>query len=402
MQLDFYLSEMAVSDVTGGGLTLLRILGDDVDGIQLFAQIHPYGHLEGADRPDSPAEMVRTRCLDLPPMWMTTPPARRLLGCRTAYWLAQRPVLRRWHARGVAARIAARLPDDSRPLCGLVCPQHAASLYVLERLRGIRHIEYVTWVMDDHLVRWRDGAWCYPPHIEKLFARHLRNAHAVFVISPVMADLYHKRFGVESRVLFSPADPPSQSSPLPQADGGPLRLAYFGAVDSWQIDALTLVSDNLSPPASLEIFTGLTELPEPLRRDTVRLKGRIPADQVMATMRQYHAVVLPISFSPDQRNMSELNIATKMSECLASGTVTLAVGPPYAAMIRYLQQHSAAICVTQPSADAMGDAFATLGDPQQRAVIATNARTLARQHLSTAAMRAVWQEGAAQLGATAR
>ena len=326
-----------------------------------------------------------------------------MLGSRPAYWLARRPELRRWHACGVAAAIAARLPDPSRPLRGLVCPQHAASLYVLERLRRIRRLKYVTWVMDDHLVRWRDGAWCYPPHTEELFARHLRQARAVFVISPVMADLYRERFGVESRVLFGPADAPAPVEPQPQSPTGPLRLAYFGAVDSWQLDALSLVADSLvESGASLEVYTGLTELPEALRSDTVRLMGRIPADQVMATMRSYHAVVLPISFSPAQRNMSELNIATKMSECLASGTVTLAVGPPYAAMIRYLQQHAAAICVTQPSAAAMGEALASLADPEQLTAIAAKAQTLAREHLSTAAMRAVWREGLAQLGTTAR
>ena len=80
MDLDFYLSEMAVSDATGGGLTLLRTLGADVESIPLFVHVHPYGHLESAARLDSPAEALRTRCLDLPPMWMTTPPARRMLG----------------------------------------------------------------------------------------------------------------------------------------------------------------------------------------------------------------------------------------------------------------------------------------------------------------------------------
>ena len=215
-----------------------------------------------------------------------------------------------------------------------------------------------------------------------------------------MADLYRERFGVESRVLFGPADAPAPSAALPQPAAGPLRLAYFGAVDTWQMDALALVAANLpASGASLDIYAGLSELPAELRRPSVKLMGRIPAAQVMATMRQYHAVVLPISFRPEQRNMSELNIATKMSECLASGTVTLAVGPSYAAMIRYLEQHAAALCVNQPTDGAMREALTRLGDVNQRRALADTARTLATQQLSTAAMHAVWAQGLAQLSA---
>jgi hypothetical protein len=39
MGIDFYLSEMSVSDRHGGGLTLQRVLGDDLDRIRLFAHI---------------------------------------------------------------------------------------------------------------------------------------------------------------------------------------------------------------------------------------------------------------------------------------------------------------------------------------------------------------------------
>ena len=38
-KFDFYLSEMSVSDMHGGGLTLQRILGDDLDSINLFAHV---------------------------------------------------------------------------------------------------------------------------------------------------------------------------------------------------------------------------------------------------------------------------------------------------------------------------------------------------------------------------
>jgi len=129
----------------------------------------------------------------------------------------------------------------------------------------------------------------------------------------------------------------------------------------------------------------------------VQLKGRIPSEQVLETMRQYHAIVLPISFLPEMRQMSELNIATKMSECLASGTPTLAVGPAYAAMVRFLKQHTAALCVTEPSAEAMAAGLAQLRDVELRRALARAARTVAREQLSTQAMREVWSQGVAEI-----
>jgi hypothetical protein len=169
-------------------------------------------------------------------------------------------------------------------------------------------------------------------------------------------------------------------------------------VTEWQLDALALLAQNLAAPrATLDIFTGLAELPAVLKCAGVRLRGRLPATQVLGTMRQYHAVVLPISFLPELRQMSELNIATKMSECLASGIPTLAVGPAYAAMVGFLKKHVAALCVTHSSCEAMQSGLTQLRDVELRRALAGAARRVAREQLSTQAMREVWSQGVAEL-----
>ena len=73
------------------------------------------------------------------------------------------------------------------------------------------------------------------------------------------------------------------------------------------------------------------------------------------------------------------------------------VSPAYAAMIRYLGQHAAALCVTEPTGEAMNAALASLKDAGKRQVFVENARALATRKLSTAAMREVWSQGLAQL-----
>jgi glycosyltransferase involved in cell wall biosynthesis len=389
IDLDFYLSEMSVSDRHGGGLTLQRVLGADLDHIGFFVHVSRFA----TDLPAS--TRFAARCLDMP-MWTEANITRRTIGYTQAAWLSRRPAILRAHARRVASAISARIPKET--LRGLVCPQGAASLYTVETLATRRQIEYVTWMMDDHLVRWREGQWHYPPHLEELFARHIRRARSVFVISPVMARLYRERFGVESQVLFGSSDPGGEPQREIQHDNGQLRLGYFGSVGPWQLDALGLLGGALeSANAKLDIYTAAGSFPQPLQIPRVEFRGGIPPAEIAATMRSYDAVVLPVSFDPALRHMSELNIATKMSECLASGTVTLFIGPEYAAMARYLEGEGAALLVTDAATGTVADAVAQLRDRERRTKLLEAARNLVKSRLSVRTMRQIWLDGVARL-----
>ena len=391
LTLDFYLSEMSVSDQHGGGLTLQRVLGDDLDRIALFAHLSRFA----TDHPAS--KRFEPRCLDMP-IWVETNAVRKIMSGRITAWLLGRPALVEMHARQAASSICAFFPPSERPLRGLVCPQAATSLYAVEGLTKSRPIEYITWMMDDHLVRWRDGNWEYPPHIEDLLARHLRRARCVFVISPAMAEFFQERFGVESTVLFSPADIGGDPQWEVSHDGESARLGYFGAIGQWQLDALRLVAESLkSANASLDIYSADRSVPEPLRHPAVTARGRLRPADVVSTMRRYDAVVLPASFDPAMRHMSGLNIATKMSECLASGTVTLLIAPRYAAMVRFLDSSGGAVIVRDNIINAVVDAIAQLRNGSNRKAVLQSARNLVQSHLSTAAMRQVWLKGAARL-----
>lgn len=389
--LDFYLSEISVSDVTGGGLTLQRNLGADLDAISLFAHLH----LHAQEYPAT--EKLRSRCLELP-MWLRTPAASQWLGCRPSYWLRQRPFANRWYASRAAAKICARLPNAPRPLRGLICPQHVNSLYVTEGLRRRRPVEYITWLMDDHLVRWREGKWCYPPKIEPLFARHLRHARVVFAVSPNMQQFYQTRFGVSSTVLFGPAM--EIAAPLwdaPSGPRGPCRLAYFGTVTSYTEDALAcllpLVEQKL---ATLDVFSHSNEI------NTASLPGvvwqlPIPHHRVVEVMREYDAIILPMTFKQEQRHLSYFCLSTKMSECIASGALTLAVGPEDASMMAWLRQRKAAIVVSQRNPEKIREAVQQVRQTEVRRSILSSAGRLAREELSIDVMQRRWRAGLAKL-----
>ncbi|TFF38820.1 glycosyltransferase family protein [Mucilaginibacter psychrotolerans] len=383
MKFDFYLSEMSVSDKHGGGLTLQRILGDDLDDIAHFIHVNRFA----ADLPARNEFLKRSK--DLLSVWESDF-MRKLIGRSRASKISMMLWAIQTRAN-MAARKMAAIFNDKQVITGLVCPQGANAIFALEALKKRKKVKYITWVMDDHLVRYVDDRWQYPEGTEGVFARHLRGAEKVLVISPTMQRFYKERFGVVSTVLFG-------SSGLLQGAGqfevkqGSLKIGYFGAVAAWQKDALAAVAAALKgTDVQLDIYSGIEKLPAELEVDGLHFKGSVAPELVLAHMQNYDAVLLPISFKQKMRNMSEFNIATKMSEYLACGVPILAVGPAYAAMIAYLDEHDAAITVVSTEENAIRDGFKYLRNPQLVARILKNAQKLVVDEVGSMPMRGVWQ-----------
>jgi glycosyltransferase involved in cell wall biosynthesis len=288
-----------------------------------------------------------------------------------------------------AAAIRSEIGGNST-LKVLACPQGIFSLLTLRHLQRAEKLEYVTWLMDDHLVRYRGGEWCYPSDVWGLMEEHLLGARQVFVISPALGEFYRQLFGISYKVLFGPADPVEQ--PVWDAPSSPrVKLGYFGSVTAWQLDPLQRLAELLqSVNATLDVFGGMSDLPSSLRLPNVKFRGRINNDAVMWEMRNYDAVVLPISFSDSMRHLTEFNIATKMSECLASGTATLVIGPRNAAMVRFLEPHRAAWIVSELTPKEVAVNILSLMTAESRKDRLANARKLVLGELSTATMRKRW------------
>ena len=384
-KFDFYLSEMSVSDMHGGGLTLQRILGDDLDSINLFAHVSRFA----TDLPVN--KKFLNKSVNLEVFWENDL-VRRIIGdtmtsriSRTGYLLKKRAFISAKHLHSI-------LGHKGVLTHGLICPQGINSIYTLECLKKLRPVTYITWVMDDHLLKWINGKWQYPSqYIENAFGKHLKEATHVFVISEIMQNFYKEKFGVDSTVLFGSSDfLPGKKIFTPNTSGR-LRFGYFGAVAAWQIDAIKVFGNVLSNlDAELDIYSGVPQLPEDLKIEHINFKGSLPAYKVQPTMLTYDALLLPISFKSGLRYMSEFNIATKLSECLASGVPTIAVGPEYAAMIKLLKQYQAAIIVTSQNADEATEALEVLHDPEQVSCILKNARQLVSHQTGTNKMREKW------------
>ncbi|MDB5287270.1 MAG: hypothetical protein JWR05_2219 [Mucilaginibacter sp.] len=380
MKFDFYLSEMSVSDLHGGGLTLQRVLGNNLDDISYFIYVNRFAT-------DIPATgSFSGKSINLPSSW-DSDKVRNVLGRTLSAKISRAPTMIRQHARYAATVINNKFKGN-RELCALVCPQGANAIYTLHELQKHRPVKYITWIMDDHLIKYVNGNWQYPPYIQPVFAKHLCEAKHVFVISPAMQEFYKSRFGIESTVLFGSSNIADAVEEYVVNINKPLRIGYFGAVANWQRDALIAVADALKgTDTQLHIYSGVDELPKGLQVHGVHFKGRIVPHEVQATMRNYDAVLLPISFKNELRNMSQFNIATKMSEYLACGVPIIAVGPAYSAMIKYLVEHKAAITVSSTQKGDITNAMSLLRDKKQILHLLKNAQNLVQIEVGTLPMR---------------
>ena len=173
----------------------------------------------------------------------------------------------------------------------------------------------------------------------------------------------------------------------------PLKLGYFGAVAAWQLDVLAAVAEALDgTDTQLHIYSGIAQLPGELDLKGVCLKGMIDTHEIVKVMSDYDALLLPISFLEKNRNMSEFNIATKMSEYLASGVPILAVGPEYAAMMKYLKSSEAAILVESDLPGDIKNAFKQFQDKEGILKILLNAQKLVVSETGAITMRKRWTD----------
>lgn len=392
-QIACFLSEMSAEPVHGGGITLHRVLEDDLEQIRSRAKLLHFSHQQVPIYPDNTISLVYR-------WWNHEAALRKIMGCRLAFHVSHARVIRKAYSRFVAKDILRRVPGLFDDLV-LVCPQADISLRVTEQLRGAGDLRYISWVMDDHLIQWKSGKWVYPRGIESLMRRHLTGASSVFVVSEEMSRFYAERFGIKSTVLHAPAPEVFVRPVDKEAASGPvLRLAYFGALGRWQNDALELLAPAVrSEICQLDVYTRDSDsLPEALRINGVRIMSPIEAAQVQAVASSYNSVVLPVSFRDELRNMSYFNIATKFSEYMGGAVPTLIIGPGDAAMISVCRKYGAAAIADHPTPESVAQALHSLQDPHRSGALVEAAHHLVKCELSREVMKARWLKAVAAEG----
>lgn len=392
---------MNISDRHGGGLTLQRILGETINEFDEFLQLFDpkdFATSEKVVPKETPLwkQFPEFRWKEMPKRYSPAyfyNLARRTLGLPNQMYLDYD--YKNLHFSRI---LLARIDFDNSSF--LVVPQHHQSVLLTNILASKRNMRYCAWVMDDHVLRFnRNSGFHYPrpPYYEKAFKTFLSRAKCVFVISENMRQFYKKRFDIDSLVLFGPSDWSGQQAIVSLPDG-PIRLCYFGAVWKWQEDALEKLSNALgSLDATLDIYT-FHKVPQTVADNKrIRIMEPVSSHLVKERMNQYDAVSILFGFSDEVRALSELNISTKLSECLASGIPTILVGPEYGAMTDFGRRHECCIILSDLTDQRQIEEFKIALHSPKREVLLEKASIVSQHITSTQAMRDIWNIGWSRL-----
>ncbi len=384
-----YISENSVSDLHGGGLTIQRILGEDLNKFEKFIHLSDFSEKYPiTPRLKDRAWNVATKYLPL------HRPSRKEVFAYSSYlfkrFLLREKVTSLYGIKKIVKEISESVDLETSKV--LFVPQNYTSIYVSNLLFRQKPFSYWTWIMDDHTLQFDEQrGFFYADGFEYEMSYHLRNAKGVFVISYEMKEFYQERFGVISEVLFGSAE--SCDTPLYQpSEGEEIKIGYFGALWEWQSDAIKRMIPYLKENLiKLDIYS-FHEIPKEMKCDRVAQKEPIKPEEVQRIMRTCDAVLIPIGFSSTHRSLSQFNYATKMSECLASGVPIVAVGPPYAAMIKFLRERKCAFIIDNPDDEEQWRYLKKVKDKTSRKEILDNAQSVFHLETSTAVMQARWKK----------
>ena len=398
---NYYISEMNISAKHGGGLTLMRVLGNDLAGFKYFISPIQYP-LKGFEA----IEDVTSRELNLwenPGDFQPRPMPRRfstdyLLSMAKRILNIPNPRYINWDYYRKFYTTYLEKTIDLKNGRFLTVPQNAHSVIISNHLFKRFQIPYATWMMDDNLLRFNSSTktfeYLYPKGYEVEFGYHLQNAKHVFVISDNMGQFYKDKYGIDYSVLFSPANPTHEATPVKQQHNHQMRFCYFGRLWKWPLDAAERFAANLELlDATMDIYSHLPL--EGVLKDNkrVRIQPTVDGPDVIKKMAEYDAVTIFYGFNDDVRHWSELNISTKMSECLASGIPSIFVGPGYGAMSKWVRKQDCGLLITEPENEGQVQQIIKLRDFKFRSQIIKKSLEASEKYTSVDAMRKVWRHG---------
>jgi glycosyltransferase involved in cell wall biosynthesis len=227
-----------------------------------------------------------------------------------------------------------------------------------------------------------------------------RSASSVWVMSAPLARTLADRFGIRARVMPHSVDLdrfPRNGAEPPRT--GEFTLLYAGAIYAAQADAianLVRAMNTAAMPCRLILHT--PESPAALAGfgiagERVSVEPLVPSREIPALLAGADALLLPFSFSEEERDVVSTSFPTKTADYLASGVPILVHAPPYATISRLAQEEGWGLTVTDPSSSALAKAIESLardGDLRRRLV--TRARAIAAERHDLARRRVEFRD----------
>lgn len=213
----------------------------------------------------------------------------------------------------------------------------------------------VTYIVDDTYNTEKNSGTFLGYLRSKRYEKIFRMSDKVYGISKEMCKAYEKEFGCKVSLLTKGC---RLNTPKNYVND-PLQFVYAGNLLYGRDEVLSVIAkclaviNNSSPKAELSIYTNTMITPQLSTKLNIdgasTLYSARPYDEIMEIMRKADVVLHVESFEPEQINLVRYSFSTKITDCLQSGSVLMAIGPNGISSIEYPKTIPGAIVVENVS-----------------------------------------------------
>ncbi len=218
-----------------------------------------------------------------------------------------------------------------------------------------RGIPLITFFPDDYYYRYKSDfspfSFLYRRRLSRLLKSLFAKSAYNITVCEKMTEQYEKGFGAPCQAMYFSSGITLDG----QEKRDPCRFAFLGSpgYGRWRTllalgNALQTISKNLyidvyAKPHDHEKYEGaLSACP------AIRLHKAIPYEEVVSVMKSSRFVLHVEDFRESSKKQTRYSLSTKVSDCLSSGALTVAIGPSDVGSIDYLQKNGAALVFTDP------------------------------------------------------
>lgn len=213
------------------------------------------------------------------------------------------------------------------------------------------NVKLVTYIVDDTYHTEKNSKTFLGWLRSKRYKRIFEMSDKVYGISQPMCDAYSNEFGCEVSLLHKGCE-----LCAPRTDvNKPIEIVYAGNLMYGRDEILRKIASVLQNinaggiKAVLRIYTGTT-ITENIESklnlgESSQIAGAKPYDEIKKIMKHADVVLHVESFEPDQMQLVHYSFSTKITDCMQSGSVMMAIGPSGIASIEYSKQIPGSIVV---------------------------------------------------------
>lgn len=185
---------------------------------------------------------------------------------------------------------------------------------------------------------------------EAQFAKTLRAAQGVGVISDGMGEVYQQRYGVQTTTLYIGVEPEKcLTARCPDPNRQPILIASLGSQNSaenWDllIDAVQLLNAQPAEQKFQILHIGNLQPHLPMTPE-VEVTGWLPEEEFLRQLDRADICFLNASFALEQAEVGRLSFPLKIHSFIQAQRPMVALGPSDSSVVRFVRAHACgAVC----------------------------------------------------------